>query len=126
MLFSHVETAVQLEVSKGLRAEQDKSITPCLPCNCEHCKNVSIFLQSPTESIKTVAIREDIRRHIMSSFSGLGLPVSLSEVRTGSPYKLVIKKDDTIFQIAKERFDTVCMYQHELGLVAANMERASS
>jgi hypothetical protein len=116
LLFSHVETAVQLEVSKGLRAEQDKSITPCLPCNCEHCKNVSIFLQSPTESIKTVAIREDIRRHIMSSFSGLGLPVSLSEVRTGSPYKLVIKKDDTIFQIAKERFDTVCMYQHELGL----------
>ena len=117
-LFSHVETAVQQEVSKGLRSEQDKSIELCLPCKCAYCKNVNVFLQSATETTKVVAIKEDIRRHIMSSFSGLGLPVSLSEVRTGSPYKLVIKKDDNLYQVSKERFDGVSIYQRELGLAS--------
>lgn len=114
-LFTHVTTAIQKELSKGLRSEQDTSINQCLACNCVHCKSTNDFLQSPTESIKVWAVRQDIRQHIMNAFSGLGLPVNLTEERKGSPYKLIIKKDENLFEIAKTRFTTLNIYQSKLG-----------
>ena len=113
-LLTHVTQAIQQELDKGLRSEQDKSINQGLSCKCEYCKDVSAFLQSPSETTKVYSVKQDIRQHITGAFAGLGIPVELTEERKGSPYKLVIKKNENIFQVAHTRYAALKIYQNKL------------
>ena len=110
----HIEAAIQQELSRGLRNEHDQSIDQRLSCKCEYCDSTNIFLQSETESIKIFAVRQDLRQHIMDNCSGLGLPVTFTEERKGSPYRLIIEKNKDLFQLAKTRFTTLKIYQNKL------------
>lgn len=116
-LKNYLINAIQEELNSGLRSKDDCSIQTTLPCKCEYCKIATDFLNSPTEKIKIWPIVTDTRNHIMSEFNDLGLPVDISVEKKGSPYKLILKKGDTLYEAAKERFDLLNLYLRKLKTV---------
>lgn len=113
-LFTYVQTAVLQELSQGLRHEQDQSINQTLLCTCQYCQSATDFLKSPTERIKIWAVKQDIRGHIMSSLSNFDLPITCTEEKKGSPYKLNVVKSGQLYQIAKTRFEMLQTYKNAL------------
>ncbi len=114
LLFTYITTTIEDELAKGLQTEEDKSINQNAWCTCEYCAIAHDFLHSSTEIKKIWPIRQEIRLHLIREFSGLDLPVTLTEERTGSPHKLIIVKNDTLVEIARTRFNMLSDYQSKL------------
>ncbi len=114
VLKDYVTQALAEELGRGLRMQDDWSIDAKLLCNCEYCKTATEFLQSKTEYNKIWPIIQDTRKHLINEFPKLGVPVTLSEQKTGSPHKLVIQKTEKLYQEAKERFERMKNYYSQL------------
>jgi hypothetical protein len=114
LLLDHVITSIGQELNMGLRDEGDWSIGAKLSCRCDYCKIAEDFLQSKTQSSKTWPIITQYRDHIIDVFKGLGLPIDLSVEKKGSPYKLVMVKNDKLYQDAKIKFDKLKYYDKKL------------
>lgn len=106
-LKTHVLTSLSDEVAHGARLPEDWSIMTPLPCGCERCKIAMAFLQSPTEIERQWPLVADGRSHIDNTFRQLELPVDLSVIEIGRPYKLVMKKNRRLFVDANARFEKV-------------------
>jgi len=98
----------------GLRAADDWSIQIALSCSCEHCKRATNFLRSKTEKELVWPLAKDGREHVMGRFRPIDVPVDLFEEKTGSPYKLVMEKRNTLYKHAKERFEELGVYVRAL------------
>jgi hypothetical protein len=114
LLKSYLVKAIDSELALGIRSKDDWSIRTQLSCKCEHCKIVTNFLHSKTDITKIWPIVAAIRDHITNVLNGLDLPVDLSVERKGSPYKLIMVKNDLLYKNAKKRFDELKFYQQQL------------
>jgi hypothetical protein len=104
-LHDHVLNLLQNEKKLGLRAKDDWSINEQVSCACQDCIALKEFLQSKTIHHVKLPMNESRRAHIEKIVDGLGIPVGHTTERSGSPYKLVLTKKETLYKQAKQRFD---------------------
>jgi hypothetical protein len=107
----HIASSIREELDKGLRTEDDWSIDAKPKCNCEYCKITIAFVKSKIESSKIWPIAQTHRDHIISIFRELGLPISFSHKKEGSPHKLVMIKSDQLYLEAKTRYEKMQSYE---------------
>jgi hypothetical protein len=101
-------------LSVGLRDHSDWSITIPNGCSCEHCKIMKAFVRNQNEHEKIWPLSEQYRDHVSSVISNLALPIDISVVKKGSPYRLIIRKTERLYLDAKEQFDSLRRYQEKL------------
>ncbi len=90
-----IKEAALTRISKELSHEREKgdfSIEDEIPCNCSDCVELTRFLRSKTKIETVIPLAKDRRQHIHNIIDGMGFGVSHITQRTGSPYKLVLKK----------------------------------
>jgi hypothetical protein len=102
-LRQHIAEQLKNELAKGVRQPNDWSISVQSHCNCADCQSAMEFVHSSTESTRTWPLAEARRRHITQVFHDLELPINCSEIRQGSPYKLVMRKATDLAQQDLER-----------------------
>jgi 2OG-Fe(II) oxygenase superfamily len=69
----------------------DVSFEGKLSCSCKHCKGINDFLQS--QQMKYILSEvQDIRKHVRQECFGREFPITMTDVKQGSPHKLVIEK----------------------------------
>lgn len=102
------------ELVEGLRDANDWAITIPNGCNCEHCKIMKTFVRNKNEHEKIWPLSEQYRDHISSVITQLALPIDISVVKKGSPYRLVLHKTDRLYLDAKERFEKLKKYEEKL------------
>lgn len=83
------------------------------------CKRAYDSLQSPTEAVKVWVVKQDIHQPIRGSFAAYGLSINCTEERTGSSCKLIVVKDDNLYQMARMRFTNLKEYQSKLSIAAS-------
>lgn len=97
---SHLRTRVALP----LVPPSDWARASKLGCVCKECLEAARFLADPTRDVWVLAIREEGRHHARHVLGQAGAEVDTSELRTGSPYKLVVRKNRRIYDTrCKER-----------------------
>ena len=104
-LGGYLRSNIDLELAEGLRSPDDWSIKKSLPCSCEHCQSVEVFLNSHTERQGVWSVVQDHRYHIRDSLSQFKLPIELTTLKKGRPYKLLIEKTEKLYEQAKERYE---------------------
>ncbi|HEV2916297.1 MAG TPA: 2OG-Fe(II) oxygenase [Candidatus Babeliales bacterium] len=95
-------------------SQNDWSIKTTLPCKCQHCTIVAEFLHASNEKQKIWPLVEQFRKHIIDTMKDLELPIDLSVEKKGSPYKLVMVKNDSLHKDAQEKLDKFKNYQKKL------------
>ena len=112
-LLNHLIRSISKEIKRGIRAEDDWSIEQKLCCNCEYCDEMMQFLKSNSNQ-KIWSIVMDVRKHIIEQCRGMCLPIHIEVVKKGSPHKLVITKNQTIHQDARDYFKKMQNCHNEL------------
>jgi len=102
------------ELTEGLRDSNDWTITIPNGCNCEHCKIMKAFVRNKNEYEKIWPLSEQYRDHVSSEITKLALPIDITVVKKGSPYRLVLQKTDRLYLDAKERFEKLKKYEEKL------------
>jgi len=93
-----VQTHLNRRVAEALEPPQDWRRDSQIKCRCEDCRNLSIFLDSPTQSEWTLRAAEAKRSHVESSIRGHACDVDCVTVRRGSPHSLVCTKNQASYQ----------------------------
>lgn len=88
---------LEAELAKPERAADDWSI-PFTGCGCADCDHLAGFLTSSEQRSLTWPLAKPRRQHIHSVIDSQGLPVTHSTERTGSPYKLKLRKTDSLMK----------------------------
>lgn len=70
----------------------DWAIQALSTCNCADCKILNSFIRSSDTNTATLPLSKGRRQHLHQQITSLAIPVSHETVRTGSPFKLVLKK----------------------------------
>jgi hypothetical protein len=83
-------------VSASVRADDDWTITYTLGCTCNDCKDLAHFLGS-THTEHDWPLNENRRQHIHGKIDSAKLPVLHTTLRSGRPYVLRLRKDDSLF-----------------------------
>ena len=78
------------------RAQSDWTIDYKLHCSCDDCAALSQFLGS-TRTELDWPLNQGRRQHIHTTIDSAKLPVLHTTRRTGSPYVLQLRKDDSLF-----------------------------
>lgn len=78
---------------------------PITTCACSHCKETSRFLTSSTEQKAVYPMRLDLRGHVRITLQRESADVDISEQKTGSPHKLVLKKNTAAYERAMARHE---------------------
>lgn len=110
----HLEKHISDELAEGLRNPDDWTITIPNGCNCEYCKIMKTFVRNKNEYEKIWPLSEQYRDHITSVITRLALPIDISVVKKGSPYRLVLQKTNRLYLDAKERFEALKKYERQL------------
>jgi hypothetical protein len=79
------------------------SIQQKIKCTCGDCKSLKGFLASENKKELRWPLAKQRRRHIHGQLNDLGLPISHSTERTGSP--LIIKKEPMLFNFDKKEYN---------------------
>lgn len=116
-LRQHVAQTIEIEFNNSIRHPDDWSISTQLRCQCEYCKIAMAFLRSKTEIKKVWPIVAAVRDHIIDAFRGFDLPVDLSVEKKGSPYKLVMVKNQRLHEEAKAKCEKLSRYCQRLGII---------
>lgn len=90
-----LQERVNALLSDGPPSASDVSFEGRLSCSCKHCKGINGFLQSQQMKYILAAV-QDIRKHVRQEFYGRELPITLTDLKQGSPHKLVIEKTAAI------------------------------
>lgn len=106
-LKERVLNSLKQELAKGLRLPDNWSIEIPLLCNCTHCTTATGFLTSSTEIERIWPLAADGREHIAAKFRSQELPVELSVIEGSRPYKLVMKKNESLFINSEKRFKQI-------------------
>jgi hypothetical protein len=78
---------------------------PITTCACSHWEETSRFLTSSTEKKAVYPMRVDLRGHVRSALRRENADVDISEQKTGSPHKLVLKKNSATYERAMARHE---------------------
>jgi len=104
LLRDHAAKGIKQELDEGMRDQDDWSIHARLSCSCDLCKVALAFLKSKADSTKIWPLVAEGRNHIMNMLNRLGLPVTFSVEKRGSPHKLIMVKSDNLHETSKERY----------------------
>ena len=113
-MHQYLEKYISDELLQGLRDQNDWIITIPNGCNCDHCKIMKAFVRSKNEHEKIWPLSEQYRDHISSVITQLALPIDISVVKKGLPYRLVLQKTNRLYLDAKERFEKLKNYLEKL------------
>ncbi|OGT49482.1 MAG: hypothetical protein A3E82_04560 [Gammaproteobacteria bacterium RIFCSPHIGHO2_12_FULL_38_11] len=113
-MHQHLKKHISDELAESLRDPNDWTITIPNGCNCEHCKIMKGFVRNKVEREKIWPLSEQYRDHVSSVISQLALPIDISVVKKGSPYRLVLQKTDRLYLDAKEQFEKLTKYMRQL------------
>lgn len=114
LLWTHAMEGISKELDKGPREVGDWSINAAPACKCEDCKTAKAFLASKSESQKVWPLIALKRDHVMKIYTEQALPISFSVEKKGSPHRLVISKDENLYQLSKTRFEQLQTYREQL------------
>lgn len=114
LLWTYVMEGISKELDKGLREVGDWSIYAASRCKCEDCSTTKAFLVSKSESQKVWPLIAHKRDHVMQAYTELALPISFSVEKKGSPHRLIISKDEQLYQLSKTRFEQLQTYRKQL------------
>lgn len=73
-------------------------------CRCAHCSAVSDFLEDPERETLAYGVRQDLRHHVRQHLRP-EMDLETHELRTSSPYKLVLTKVNRRYERAKRRYE---------------------
>ncbi len=102
-LHAYLDTKLNEALNQPLRKVGDWSITERGRCDCNDCKELSQYLQSPVTQTKVWPLAKARRQHIHQVIDGMGVPVIHQTKRQGSPHKLVLRKTERLFE--QESYD---------------------
>ncbi len=104
VLFNYIYDELTHELQTPLRKKSDWSITDNVSCQCADCQVLSEYLKSSEMKEKVWPLASARRQHIHRMIDGMGVPVTHVTQKQGSPYKLVLKKTDGLYnQAVKQR-----------------------
>lgn len=90
------------QLRKAERRPDDWRIQSKLACGCRDCGELQAFVRGPERSL-TWPIGKARRAHIHQMIEAHGLPLSHETQRSGSPQKLVLRKQDTLFELEADQ-----------------------
>lgn len=79
------------------RKVDDWSIDDKLRCNCADCKVLATFLRASRKKHKVWPLAKKRRQHIHRAIDAMGIPVTHTTERMGSPHKLHLTKTKKLF-----------------------------
>ncbi|MGE0787632.1 MAG: 2OG-Fe(II) oxygenase [Sandaracinaceae bacterium] len=80
------------------RAVENWSIDVNLGCKCELCRTLSSFLSNADERALSWPLAKHGRQHVHGQIDTHQLPVTHTTERRGSPYTLLLRKTDELFE----------------------------
>jgi hypothetical protein len=91
--------ALRLEarLARPSRASGDWSLDLPGRCRCELCASLAAFLRDPARSTLEWPLAKDRRRHVHERIDQAELPVRHETRHSGSPHKLLLTKDPSLF-----------------------------
>lgn len=103
-------------VRNGLKKRTKKPPTPpknwsraaTMDCPCQYCKKANEFLENPVEEVGRIPARESARSHLMQELRSNQCDVSTSLEKKGSPYSLILKKNQASFERTLELYNLEC------------------
>ncbi|MFK7890505.1 MAG: 2OG-Fe(II) oxygenase [Granulosicoccus sp.] len=109
-LRSRALSIVQSRADNAIRVGGDWSINVTSSCDCGDCKTLVRFLQSRDQAVD-LPLAKQRRRHLHDRISYLGVPVTHTTRREGSPYVLQLRKRSILFQQSAEEHkrEIVCL-----------------
>jgi hypothetical protein len=97
-LYRRVVEALERTLTAPARESDDWSIELPLRCKCELCTELAAFLRDRNRVEHAWPLAEARRRHIHDMIGAHRLPVTHVTSRRGSPYSLVLTKQNAIFE----------------------------
>lgn len=73
-------------------------------CSCADCKELTKFMQSPTESVRKFPRRKELRQHLHRQIDRFNLDLTHETVRSGSPQTLVCTKTNKSYEARRKLF----------------------
>lgn len=113
-LHDFLTTTIDQKCQVGIPSPDDWTIKAKLSCTCQNCKIVTYFLRASDERTRVWPLVEAGRKHVMQALNGLELPVDLSVEAKGSPYKLIMTKNDSLHTNAQKKLDQLLAYRKKL------------
>jgi hypothetical protein len=96
-LRAHVEASLRASLARPPRAPSDWSIEADLGCQCELCRELTVFLRDPVVRDRRWPLATERRRHVHSMIEMFDLPVAHDTIRQGRPFVLVLEKQAILF-----------------------------
>lgn len=97
-LRQHLLAQLETALLQDIRQPGDWRIAAEPQCQCADCQIAMEFVHSSSESTRSWPLAEARRKHIRQVFLDLALPIECSEIRQGSPYKLILRKTTDLLQ----------------------------
>lgn len=94
-------------VATAKREEGDWSIHAHQFCACDDCKTLVIFLEDDKQQKYVWPLAKRRRQHIHSVIERMGISVTHSTQRTGSPHKLILNKTTALFKNAEKQYKSI-------------------
>ena len=104
-MLSHAAPALHSALAKGPRLSGNWSMATTAHCRCKHCLSASEFVRSESQVEGVFPLAEHYRNHVREQLAGLDLPLAFEVRKAGSPYKLVITKNASLFAQDALRFE---------------------
>lgn len=90
------------------------SVSEQVSCSCKDCKKLQEFLSDAEQELLIWPLAKDRRQHIHSMIEDMGISVSHTTERVGSPYKLHLKKSQDQVRYEQNRLTELRRLKREL------------
>jgi len=104
-MLHHAAPTLRRALAKGPRQPGDWSVATTANCRCKHCLLASEFVRSESRVEGVFPLAEQHRDHVRTQLAALDLPLAFEVRKQGSPYKLVITKNASLFAQDSHRFE---------------------
>jgi len=101
-LYRYTVNAVRSIANGPERERDDWSIRIGLDCSCEVCAELGAFLRDPGRVEHDWPLAKEGRKHVHRVIDGCGLPVEHHTRRSGRPFTLQLRKDESLFTREKQ------------------------
>ena len=106
-LLSETEQRFANAIAAAKQEEGNWSIHTYQFCNCGDCKTLALFLENAEQQKYVWPLAKQRRRHIHDIIEKMGISVTHSTQRSGSPHKLILTKTTALFKNAEKRYKAI-------------------
>jgi hypothetical protein len=93
-----VLTHLERRIAEPLVPPADWQRPAGIQCRCTHCRDLSAFLASPSESVWHLKAAQDARSHVEHSIRSSRSDLDCTTDKRGRPYTLVCKKNQASYE----------------------------